>query len=462
MKCDLLIRKKRARLKALCAIVISAGALLTWPPKSAGAEAARSITFKEAVQIALKQNSDLKRSENSATLNRYAVSKAKLDFFPDLRLSLSGQESYGRSFSENEGRLLNETTESFNGRVSSSLVLFDGLANISGLRGARLAESAGDLDTERTRQTVVFDVVSGYIALIEANEQMHVREENLAAQEKLEGQVQVMVDEGQRPISDLYQQQANVASARLSLVDARRTFELSRVDLVQALQLDPSEEYDFEIPQLPQSYTSEPEPELKTILSRAFQLRHDLRGMEDRLEAAVQDERVAGAGYWPTVTFSAGYGSNYSSTSDAGFMDQLDMRRSGSLGIGISMPVFDRNATKRAKQQARIATDNVTIALGDLRQQVALQVRRALLDWKAAREGLTAADAQVQAAEQALDAVSARYEAGAATLYEVTLSRADLVAATSSKVSASYNLLWQKRLLDYYVGDLDPTGPLAP
>ena len=72
--------------------------------------------------------------------------------------------------------------------------------------------------------------------------------------------------------------------------------------LLQALQLDPREEHDFEIPEFPQSYTSEPEPQLDVILDRAFQLRSDLRAFEARVDAAEKGERVAAAGLWPRGT----------------------------------------------------------------------------------------------------------------------------------------------------------------
>ncbi|MFN8582823.1 MAG: TolC family protein [Gemmatimonadaceae bacterium] len=61
-----------------------------------------------------------------------------------------------------------------------------------------------------------------------------------------------------------------------------------------------------------------------------------------------------------------------------------------------------------------------------------------------------------EAAELALQAAQERYLAGAATLVEVTQARATNVQAASALVSARYNLLFQGKLLDYYVGDLDP------
>ena len=89
---------------------------------------------------------------------------------------------------------------------------------------------------------------------------------------------------------------------------------------------------------------------------------------------------------------------------------------------------------------------------------MAFEVRRAVLDEQSARESLKAAQAQLRAAARALEATEQRYEAGASTLHEVTLSRADLVQARSARVSAAYTLLWQKHVREYYVGTLEPGG----
>jgi outer membrane protein len=297
--------------------------------------------------------------------------------------------------------------------------------------------------------------------MIEATEQARVREENLAAQEDQEKSVRALVEEGERAIADLYQQQANVASARLSVVETRRTLDLSRIDLVQALQLDPAGEYVFEIPPLPEEDAVAPASDLSALIERAFARRSDLRAITLEEDAAAANEQAAKGGRWPSVSLSASYGSKYSQDSDGGWMDQFEDKRSGSVGLSVSLPLFDRLATHQSIEQAQIQVTNAHLSLLDMRQEVALQVRRAVLDRDAAWEQLRAAEAQAVAAEQALNATRERYEAGAATLYEVTLARADLVSATSARVSARYNLLWQKRLLDYYVGDLDTTGGLV-
>src|SRR5690606_36049203 len=123
-------------------------------------------------------------------------------------------------------------TQSLNGSISSGVTLFDGFANVNSLRGAQLTEQAGEFEVERARETVVFTVMSNYLSLIEAREQLRVQEENLASQEALEEDIRLRVEGQVRPISDLYQQQATVASARLALVQAQRAAVLGEMTLL--------------------------------------------------------------------------------------------------------------------------------------------------------------------------------------------------------------------------------------
>jgi outer membrane protein len=378
-----------------------------------------------------------------------------MSFLPDLRLSASTSQNYGRSFSETEGRTLNETTQSFNSGVSSSVVVFNGFENVANLRSAQLTQDAGELDLRRARETAVFTVTSNYLTLIQAQEQLLVRQQTLAQEETLEQQVQAFVDAGTRTIADLYQQQAAVASARLSLVQANRAVELAKVDIVQTLQLDPRAEYEFVAPEVSTATADSLTQNLDVLVARALEQRVDVESEEARLSAADQTIRAAKAGWWPSLTLSGGYNSAFTSANELSFYDQLDQRRGGSISIGLSLPLFDRQATSLETQRAQIQADNARIALETQRQEVGVQVRRAYLDLASAREQLRAAEAQQRAAALALEATQERYRVGAATLVEVTQARTTQVQAASALVSARYNLLFQGTLLDYYVGELE-------
>jgi outer membrane protein len=436
-----------ATLGALVAIA----ALLTLRP-ALGADA-RIITFPDALQIALEHNSTLRQAQNAAKTTDVNVYQARGQFYPDLALSTRGSQNYGRNFDESEGRVFDTSTRSASVGLSSSVTLFDGFGNTATLDQAKLDRQASNQDLTRTRETVVFTVAANFLALVQQQEQLRVRRESLAAESELERQIKDYVDAGARTIADLYQQQSTVAAARLAVVDAERAAQLAEVDLMQTLQLDPAGAYQFEPPPYDPSMTRDA-PTLDAMLASAYAQRADLRAEENRLEAAGQGIRIAKSGRWPTITLGADYGSDYTSSSDLGLGDQFDQRRGGTLGLSFTLPIFNRGNTTAAIRRAEIETNNAQIALDALRTQVGLDVRRAYLDFNAAREQLSAADSQVKAAELALQAAQDRYQAGAATLVELTQARASQVEAASALVTAKSNLVFQRTLVDYFIGEL--------
>jgi outer membrane protein len=377
---------------------------------------------------------------------------------PDLRFNTSTAQNYGRGFSQDEGRIIDQTTQSLNTGVSSTVTLFNGMANIASLKSAQLSEDAGERNVKRAEQTVAFTVASNFLALVQQQEQLAVQQENLAAQQAQEKQIDAYVKAGSRPISDLYQQQATVASARTQVVNAQRALELAKVDIIQALNLDPRGNYAFTPPALDTTTASTNAVtfDLDSLLTRALAQRSDLDAQEALVSAAGQDVRAAKGARWPVLSLSAGYNSAYNSATSAGFYDQLDQRRGGALNLGFSVPLFDRGNAELGTQRAQIAEDNARLDLKDRQQQIGLEVRRAYLDYVADKQQLDAAGVQLRAAQLALETSQQRYNVGAATLLEVTQARATQLQAASALVTARYALLFQRTLIGYYTGDLDP------
>lgn len=415
-----------------------------------------TITFTDAIAIALRQNATLKTAENARALSTNAVASRRQAFLPSLSLSTSEAQTLGRSFNQSEGTVVDQTTQSLNGGVSSSMSLFNA-TNRSALREARLNEAASGSDLVRARQTASFTVASDYLTLITRQEQLRVQRENLSALEAQEAQIQKLVSAGVRSISDLYQQQATTASARSSMVSAERDVELGRIALIQTLQLDPRATYAFVSPPVALTSQALGSP-LGDLLDRAFAQRADLSSEQTRLAAAAEAVKGASGGRLPVVSVSAGYNTAYSSATDLALASQLNQRRGGSLSIGVSLPIFDRGATSTATEQARLQQDNARIALENQRQTVALEVRRAYLDFETARQQLVASQAQQKAADLAVSTTQQRYQLGSSTLLELTQSRALQLQAASAVVSAQYTVVFQRALISYYTGELDPAN----
>ena len=418
------------------------------------ASAGTPITFEQAVQIALNKNITLAQAQNAVASNDANVRGAKLSFLPNLQLNTSGTQTYGRNFSETTGDVLNHNNQSVNAGISSSVTLFNGMQNVATLHEAEKNQSASTLDLTRAKQTAVFTVASNYLSIITAQEQLQVQQQNLASLEAQEDQIRKLVAAGARAISDLYTQQASTAAARLAVVNAQHDLELGKVDLIQTLNLDPKVAYDFVAPTVNESAATN--FNLDSLTARAYAQRADLAAVSARVDASAQGVKAANAGWWPTVSLSAGYNSSYSSAAGLPFFNQFDQARGGSISIGVSIPIFDRGQTSVEAQKAKVEEDNAKLSLQAEKQQVAVDVKRAYLNYQSAGEQLAAAQAQLTASNLAVTTSQQRYDAGAGTLVELTQARTAQVQAASAVVSARYGLVFQQALMSYYTGELDP------
>ncbi len=467
------VRLKPNRLAAIMGVATWATLALAAAPAAAQPLApspGTPITLTDAVQIALRQNVTVRQGRNTIDQSATNVRQARMQFLPNFSVSTGTATNVGRNFDQNEGRIINKTSQSVNAGLSSGVTLFNGFQNVANLRSAEANEEATEQTFMRTQQTVVFTVASNFLSLVTNQEQLGVQEQNLIAQEALQSQVERFVQAGTRAVSDLYQLQAAVASARLAVLTARQAIDLAKVDLMQTLQLDPSQEYTFVPPVLvdtaaivEDSIPGLPRYDLDSLLAQAMTQRADLSAQLSRLEAAEQSIRSARGGRLPSVSMSAGYNSAYTNLNDLGFFNQFDQRRGGSVNLSLSLPIFDRGNASINTQQAELQLANARLTLEQQRQAVSLEVKRALLDYQAAQEQLVAAAAQKRAADLAVTTIQERYRVGAATLVEVTQTRASQVQAASAYVNARYNLIFQQSLMSYYTGALNINqAPLAP
>lgn len=439
--------------------LLAGGVLLAAAPQAQaqvpGSGPTVTITFEDAIRLALKQSAAVRQAENTVASSSATVRQRSSAFLPSLSVSTNTSESFGFTFNQNEGRIVDSKVTSVNLNASSQLTLYDGGRNIAQLRESRLSAEANESDLNRARQTAVFTAASGFLTLVQRQEQVRVQQDNLKVQMAQDTVIQRMVRAGARPISDQYQQQATLASAQYSLVTAQRDLELASVSLIRTLQLDPSGNYSFTAPTIPDSIHVA-SFDLDSLLTRAVGSRPDLDALDTRAEATTFSLKNAGGSRLPQLNMSMGYGTAFNSASNLSFADQVNQRRNGSLGLSVSIPIFDRRVASVAIEQARIAADNARINLQDRKLAIAAEVREAYLNHRAAVGQLAAARAQLAAAELAASTQARRYEVGAGTLVEVTSARAQLVQAASAVVTAKYALAFQQSLMAYYVGDLTP------
>lgn len=450
-----LISARLAAASLMLALVFTAAA-------PAGAQDAQTITFNEAVELALSRNVAIQRAENNLDLQSVRVKSARADFLPSLNLSSGANRNYGLFIDNTTLERRTTVTDGMSFGANSSVTLFDGFGNVANVRAQRSTLEAQEHSFDRTQQQVVFNVIQNYLNVILAEETIRIQQENVDAQTRQLEQIQEFVNVGSRPISDLYQQQATTAAAESQLLTAENNFQIAQTQLIQVLQIDPLGDYRFVAPEMEAVPMTIQEYDAENLLRGAFEKRSDLRAQEAGIRAAQHGVRAAKSGYLPSLSLNGGISTSWSSSrSDVfSFSDQLDNNRNERIGLNLSIPIFNRLNTAASVESAQVQFRNAELDLENLQQNVAIEVRQAYLNYLTAVKRLDVTEKQLRAAEQALNVEEERYDVGASTLVELTQARANFVDASSQRAQAVFQFYFQQRLIDYYQGTLDPSQPL--
>jgi outer membrane protein TolC len=103
-------------------------------------------------------------------------------------------------------------------------------------------------------------------------------------------------------------------------------------------------------------------------------------------------------------------------------------------------------------EQARATARISTLAAEDSRLQVLGDVRQATDDYRAAVEKLRATDAGLASAQEAFDAVSARFDVGLGIFLDVQAAQAALAEAKAQRAAATVNLVLRRQVLRFVTG----------
>jgi len=424
------------------------------PPPATAQAPPLQLTIAQAVSLALGKNPGLQQAANQVEGGVINVAQRRADFHPDLNLTMNGSEHFDRTV-DASGNRDDRNYETASGSLGSSVNLFNGFGDVAALRGSEW-DLAGVRDSyTRDEQTLVFTTVTAFLQALSDRELIAVRTENLEGNRRQLEQVDALYRAGNRPISDLYQQQAQTGSAELDLLLAERNYVVSRLQLLQTIGLPPVTAVALQAPDLGYlentlvARPSEP-PNLAALAQRA-----DLQASAKQIEAAREQITVAKAGYWPTLNLAADVNSDYTSLNRTdGFSSQFfDDNPGAAIGLTVAVPLYDRQQTRNQVAQARLNQHDARLSLLQLQLQAEAELGQAVEDFRTAQKLIGVTESQLTAARQGLAAVEERYRVGAATLVELTQARTQFADAGYQRVKARYGLIKQGAAVAYYQGD---------
>ena len=108
-----------------------------------------------------------------------------------------------------------------------------------------------------------------------------------------------------------------------------------------------------------------PLPAKADVYHAALAFRPEIESGKLNVQASDLDINIAKAGYIPTLSLSAGIGTTNANGNDFSFSEQVKNNWNNSLGLTVSIPIFNNRQTKSTVQKARLQKQTSELELLD-------------------------------------------------------------------------------------------------
>ncbi len=424
-----------------------------------GLYAQKKLSLKDAITIALNQNTSLVKSQNSLETQKAAVKNAYGNLIPTL--GLNGSWNWQRVSDNGGGVQLdyfgNETvippsqndTRNYSVGLSGNVTLFDGLSNIANINQKKSNLESAKYDLQKQRQDIIMQTASLYYAIIGYEKLLKFQEENYKYNQSLLDRIKEMQELKSVPISDVHSQEVQVANAELSLLQTKNSYEKAKVSLLDYLSLDITQDYSFESPDSTSFDTTVADEDFNTLLNTALVNRKDYQSQKLQLESSLDQLTIARSDYLPSLA-----GSYRFWTSGIKFGD-LFTRRIYNIGLSLNLPVFSHWSTDLAVQSAEVQIKNSNEDMSALERQVKSDVKNALLDLQTAKTQLEVSHTALKSAKESWEIKQENYSLGITTFVDLQQTYTVYLQAQSNDIQAQYNFYTKQFALRDALGTLD-------
>jgi outer membrane protein len=416
------------------AVWLSAGTAL-WGGAIAAALPASGETLPQALVKAYYANPTMNAQRAATRVTDELVPQALAGYRPQV----FGNAEVGIDRIRTRGSVggLNQNTTYPRGYgITASQTLFNGFQTGNLTRSAESQVLAARETLRNTEQNVLLDAVTAYVNVIRDSAIVQLQQQNLQALNEQLRATRDRFNVGELTRTDVAQAQARVAAAESQLSAANANLNASRAvyrrdigsDPVRLAPARPIENFGFST--------------LDSAIAESFGAHPAIMAARHGVDTATLQVKVAEGALLPTVRLE---------TSVQQFFDPsqaVDQTLSATAAVRLTVPIYQGGAEYSRVRQAKEVAGQRRLESDVARDQVRAAVIQSWGLVAASRFQVEAAQAQVQAAQIALNGVREEFRVGQRTTLDVLNAQAELVnarvalvIAQRDRVVASYSLL---------------------
>lgn len=444
-------------MKKLVTIAIAAVLCIS---NSFAQESKEKWSLRKCIEYGVENNINVQQYEVAKDNQEISLQTAKFSRLPSVNANL-GQNLYIGRAQNREGvyQDKNASTSSFG--ASASMPIFAGFRINNQIKAGALELNAAMEDLNQAKENVSLQITGYYLQVLFAKELYKIAVTQLDLSKELVSRTQELVDAGKSPESELYDAQAGVAKEEMNVTDATNNLQIALLDLAQAINLQDVNGFDVVIPDVEEAILSQQgrfsNPE--DIYNIYVTNKPAVKAAAYRVDESEKTMKIAQSAYYPSLSLGASYSNSYyyvhnlaTGINNTSFADQLRQNGATSLGLSLSIPLFNKLATRNNVRSAKLGIRSKQLSLDQTKQELFKEVQQAWVNADGAYQKYVSSSKGVEASQKAFEFEEEKYLSGRSNTYQFSQVRARLASSLSEEARAKYEYLLRSKILDFYQG----------
>lgn len=467
-------------------VSIITGLVLVFAGFNLQAQEPKIWTLEECINYALDHNINIKKQYLNQQYQEEILTQSKLGVLPSVNGFVSHGYNWGQRVDPFTNEFATDRVRSNNLYLSGDLNLFSGFQQINTIKRNKLELLKAQYDADYYKDDIAISVATEYLQMLYYMEFVAIAENQLEITQQQVDRTGKLVEAGTLAKGDLLIIEAQLASEELSLVQAENNLALSRLNLTQLLELPGDEGFEIEVPTLGLI----DQPELfspKMIYETAIGVRPEIRSAEVSVESSEASLGIARSAYYPRLSLSGSIGSGYSGANQIGsdptyylpqiavtengvpvyplseqvsygafdpkpFSDQFNDNLNETVGLNLSIPIFNGWSARSQVAQAKIGIENANLDLELQKNNLYKIIQQAYNDALAAFNSYKASDKKVLATSESFKYAEQKYNVGLINSVEYNDAKKEYNNALSERIQSKFDFVFRTTVIDFYMG----------
>lgn len=453
--------------------------------------AQKNYSLEECINIALQNNIQTKQQNLQTENAKIDAYQSKLSTLPNLNAQASNNWQTGFNINPKTNTPEDLAFRTNSVGASSSMSIFNGFQTTNTIRLKESDYVASKHDLENSRNNLKLNVANNYLRVLQQNEILEAAKNQVVTTKTQLERQQKLFDLGGLNKSKLLQLKAQIASEELNFITQQNLLNSAYLDLWQLIDLAPDTANKL-VKLDVNKVLVEDENRLPLAIYTDFEKQSpDVLAAKQRERSAYLQRYVALGARSPRLTLNGSLSSFYTTlgttytgfqtitnpqigyykdginqvpvysvgsqtfptaSESTPFQKQLSNNFGTSLGLTLSVPIFNGWSVNSNIQKSTIQMEVVKLTEKQTQQNLFKNINAAFLSFKNAQLRHNAALQSIAANKEAVEISEKQYELGGLSLTDYLASKNSFIKAETDYVQAKYELVFRKKVLDFYSG----------